>query len=688
MNKQQAKNRIENLRKEINHHRYLYHVLDRQEISDAALDSLKHELYKLETEHPDLVTSDSPTQRVSGKPLEKFEKVKHREPMLSIEDAFSPEEVKDWEKRIQKMIPNARFDYFAEIKMDGLAISLLYENGTLKTAATRGDGRVGEDVTQNVKTIEAVPLELRAPTDREIEDFVKRFRGKMDEKKFRKSIADFNGVVEVRGEVFMHKKVFDRLNKEQEKQELQKFANPRNVAAGSIRQLDPKITASRRLDFYAYGLFTDFGQTTYEQVNEILKLLGVKVNPLFAHCETLEDVVKFHNKVAKERGRLPYWTDGIVVYVNSVDAVKKLGVAGKAPRGLLAYKFPAEQSTTVVRKVHFQVGRTGALTPVATLDPVFIAGTTVTHATLHNIDEIERLGIAIGDTVIVEKAGDVIPKIVSVLPKLRTGKETSIPIPKQCPVCGSPVRREKDEVAIYCSNAKCFAKEKENVIHFVSRKAFNIDGLGIKIVEQLIDEGLIADAADIFTLTRGDVEPLERFAEKSADNLIRAIEASKRIALPRFLYALGIRHVGEETADALARRFGTLERLRKGSFHELEAVSDVGEVVAKSISEYMSNEKNSRFLDKLLRNGVKIEKAETEKQTLAGKTFVLTGTLETMTRDEAKEKIRARGGDVSGSVSKNTDYVVAGTEPGSKYDKAKKFGVTLLDEKSFLYLLK
>jgi len=688
MTPKEAKKRIEKLKEEINYHRYIYHVLDRQEISDAALDSLKHELYKLEQQYPEFITPDSPTQRVGGKPLEEFEKVRHEVPMLSMEDVFSPDELEEWKERIQKLLPHEKFDYYAEIKMDGLAVSLIYEDGIFKVGSTRGDGKIGEDVTQNLKTIEAIPLRLRIPSEKEIDRFLKKFDHHMEIKKFKDRLKDLRGKIEVRGEAFMSKKTFEELNREQKKKGEEEFANPRNAAAGSIRQLDPKITASRKLDFYGYALVTDLEQATHEQAHEILKLIGIKVNPLNRYCKNLEEVVKFHEFVYKNREKLPYWTDGIVAVVNNNEAFDKLGVVGKAPRGMIAYKFPAEQATTIILDVKWQVGRTGALTPVAHLKPVYIGGTTVTHSTLHNLDEIERLGVKVGDTVIVERAGDVIPKVVKVLPKLRTGKEKPIAVPKRCPICGGPVERKEGEVAIYCRNPKCFARDKEKILHFVSKKAFDIEGLGDKIVERFMNEGLISNPADIFTLTRGDIEPLERFAEKSAQNLIDAIEKAKKISLAKFIFALGILHVGEETSIDLANHFGSLEKIKKANLEELMKVPDIGEVVAKSIYEYFQNEKNLKLIDDLIKNGVKIEEVKRGKKILEGKTFVLTGELESMTRDEAKEKIRFLGGDVSSSVSKNTDYVVVGHEPGSKYEKAKLLGIKTINEREFLTMLK
>ncbi|HDQ22775.1 MAG TPA: NAD-dependent DNA ligase LigA [Candidatus Uhrbacteria bacterium] len=663
MTKEEAKKRIEKLKSEINHHRYIYHVLDRQEISDAALDSLKHELYELEQQYPDLITSDSPTQRVGGEPLAKFAKIKHRQPMLSIEDVFSFEELKKWQERIAKLAPRARLDYFAEVKMDGLALSLVYKNGILLSAATRGDGKTGEDITRNIKTIEAIPLRLI----------------NLDK------IKNPPQYIEIRGEVFMSKKVFEKLNKEQEKKNEKKFANPRNAAAGSVRQLDPKITASRQLNFYGYDLIDDLGQKTHQQSHELIKQIGIPINPLFAHCKNLGEVEDFYKKTQKQRDGLDYWIDGIVVNVNDIDLLKKLGVVGKTRRGMVAYKFPAEQATTIVENVSFNVGRTGVLTPVADLKPVLIGGTIVSRATLHNIDEIKRLGIKIGDTVILEKAGDVIPKVIQVLPKLRTGREKEIKIPDKCLICGSKIERKKAEVAIYCSNKNCFAVQFRKINHFV--KAMAIDGLGPKIIEQLMNEGLISNPADIYELEKGDLEPLERFGEKSAQNIIEAIDKSRKINLADFIYALGIRHVGEETAFALANYFAELPKITSASIEGLQKVPDIGSIVAQSIYDYFQDRKNLELIDKLLKQ-IKIEKTEKAKQTLAGKSFVLTGSLDSMARDEAKTMIRKLGGDISSSVSKKTDYVVAGSEPGSKFDKAKKLGVKIINENEFLKMIK
>jgi len=692
MTKEEAKKRIKKLKEEINYHRYLYHVLDRQEISDAALDSLKHELFKLEQQFPEFLALDSPTQRVGGEPLPEFKKWRHEVPMLSMEDIFSFEELSDWKNRIQKLSPHEEFDYYAEIKMDGLAVTLVYEDGLLQVGATRGDGKIGENVTKNLKTIEAIPLRLRVPTEKEVDEFIKKFRSSeanavsfasFDENKLRRSLSALHGHIEARGEVFMVKRIFKELNEAQEKAGLAPFANPRNAAAGSIRQLDSKITASRKLDFYGYALVTDLGQTTHEQAHEILKLIGIKVNPLNEYCAALNEVARYHKRVYKMRPSLQYWTDGIVVNINKIKTFEKLGVVGKAPRGIIAYKFPPEQATTRVSEVVWQIGRTGAVTPVAVMDPVFIAGTTVTHSTLHNIDEIGRLGLRIGDTVIIEKAGDVIPKVVKVLPHLRTGGERKIVPPAVCPMCGTRLVRKPDEVIIFCPNPKCFARSMERLVHFVSRKAFDIEGLGYKIVERFLDEGLIRDAADLYELEAGDILPLERFAEKSAANLIEAILKSKKISLAKFLYALGIRHIGEETAVDLANYFGSLEKIRQASREDLRSVPNVGGVMAESLYEWFREKNNASFVDRLLEH-VKIIKPTIGKQPLRGMKFVLTGSLESMARDEAKEKIRVLGGDVTSSVSKETDYVVAGREPGSKYDKAKRLGVKIINEKEFL----
>jgi len=675
MVKKEAKQRIEKLKRLINHHRYLYHVLDRQEISDAALDSLKKELFDLEQKFPEFITLDSPTQRIGGKPLEKFEKVRHPQPMLSFNDAFSEKDMKEWLERISKLLSEGEqkeIDFFCELKIDGLAIELIYESGILKTGSTRGDGVIGEGVTQNLKTIEAIPLKSRDQIEVQI-----RVRPGSDP-------------IIVRGEVFIPQKEFERLNKEQKKRSLAPFANPRNVAAGSIRQLDPKITASRHLDSYAYDLITDLGQKTHEQEHQILKTLGFKTNPHNKYCKDLVEVFKFHKFWQKERAKLPYEIDGIVVIINPNEIFGKLGVVGKAPRGSIAFKFALKQATTQIEDIKVQVGRTGALTPVAYLKPVQVGGVIISRATLHNEDEIKRLGVKIGDTVIVGRAGDVIPDIVKVLPELRTGKERRFKMPQKCPACDAKLIKPEDEVLWRCPNPKCFAQQRRYFYHFISKRAFNVVGLGPKIIDRLIEEGLVSDPADLFELEEGDLVPLERFAEKSAQNLIEAIQSRKKITLARFIYALGIRNVGEETALDLAEYFSSLEELKKASLVNLTAVMDIGPVVAQSIYDWFYQKRNLQFLEKLEKAGVKIEapKVKAKKLKIKGLTFVLTGSLETMTREEVKAKIRELGGEISESVSKKTDYVVVGKEPGSKYEKAKKLGLKTINEKEFLKMLK
>jgi len=687
MNKKQAQERIEKLKNLINYYRYQYHVLDKLEISEAALDSLKQELFQLEQQFPDLVTPDSPTQRVGGKPLEKFAKVKHPQPMLSFNDAFSEKDMTDWLERINKLLTPAeqkQVDFYCEPKLDGLAIELIYENGFFKIGSTRGDGLVGEDVTQNLKTIEAIPLKLR-----EVKEVVEELTAAgLKEIAVKIQKQGLKEVV-VRGEAIISKKDFAKVNQEQEKLGLPKFANPRNLAAGSIRQLDPKITAQRRLDSNCYELLTDFGQKTHEEKHKILKALGFKTNNKYSkYCRNLAEVFEFHKTTQNLRDKFPYEIDGIVVTVNNIKIFEKLGVVGKAPRGAIAYKFPLKQATTMVEDIKVQVGRTGAITPVAILKPVEVGGVTISRATLHNEDEIKRLGIKIGDTVIVGRAGDVIPDIIKVLPELRTGKEKEFKMPKTCPACGTKLIKPAGEALWRCPNPQCFARQREYFSHFV--RAFDIVGLGPKIIDRLIEEGLVSDPADLFKLKEGDLIPLERFAEKSAQNLIQAIQSKKEIPLARFIYALGIRNVGEETAQDLAEFFGSIEKMKKASLAELQKIKDIGPVVAQSIYNFFREKRNNEFLEKLKKVGVKIQyqKTKSKKQKLKGLTFVFTGGLETMTREEAKEKVRLLGGEVSESVSKKTDFVVVGKEPGSKLAKAQKLNVKIINEEQFKDLLK
>lgn len=676
MTKIEAKKRIEKLKKLINHHRYLYHVLDREEISQSALDSLKKELFDLEQNFPEFISLDSPTQRIAGKPLKKFEKVKHPQPMLSFNDAFSEKDINDWLERISKLLTPEevkQIDFFCELKIDGLAIELVYKNEILKSGSTRGDGIIGEDVTQNLKTIESIPLRLRK---KEIKGQERERRGTVPQ-------------VVVRGEVFISKKELERVNKEQLRQGLSLYANPRNLAAGSVRQLDPKITTSRCLDSFAYDLISDLGQKTHEEEHQILKTLGFKTNPHNKYCKDLKEVFEFHKFAQKLRERLIYEIDGIVVQVNNNKIFEELGVVGKAPRGAIAFKFPLKQATTVVEDIKVQVGRTGALTPVAYLKPVQIGGVTISRATLHNEDEIKRLGIKIGDTVIIGRAGDVIPDIVKVLPELRTGKEKTFKMPERCLVCGSKIIKSEGEVMSRCSNPKCFAQQRRYFEHFISKSAFDIVGLGPKIVDRFIEEGLVSDPADLFNLKEGDISILKRFGQKSAQNLISAIQSKKKIPLAKFIYALGIRNVGEETSQDLAEYFRTLEKLKKANFEELQKIMDIGPVVAESIFEWFSQKRNLEFLEKFKKAGIKIiEEKKPKYQPLKGKIFVLTGALETITREEAKEKIRLFGGEISESVSKKANFVVVGKEPGSKFEIARKLGVKIINEREFLKIIK
>lgn len=671
MTRAQAAKRIAKLRQEIDHHRYLYHVLDRQEISDAAIDSLKHELQQLEEQWPDLITLDSPTQRVGGKPLPQFIKVKHRSPMLSLTDAFSEDELKKWEERVRTLLHyRGPIEFYAEIKMDGLAVSLMYRGGILVEGSTRGDGWTGEDVTQNLKTIEAIPLRL------DLKALSPTLRRQAERE------------VEIRGEAFMSKKVFSVLNREQAKKKQLVFANPRNAAAGSIRQLDPKITASRRLSFFAYDLVTDLGQTKHSDGHELVKKMGVPTNPHNRIGKSLNEVIDYYRAIGTKRATLDYWTDGIVVNINDNTIFRKLGVVGKAPRGSIAVKYAAEQATTVVEEIIIQIGRTGVVTPVAVLRPVLIAGSTVSRATLHNQDEIDRLAVRKGDTVVIQKAGDIIPDIIKVLKNLRPKNAKPYRIPDRDPVSGIRIKRQPGEAHHYLTDRTAAAMQREQLIHFVSKAGFDIEGLGARIVDQLMRAGLIRRPVDFFKLKREDLLNLEGFAERKAAKLVAAIAKSKKIALARFLIALGIRHVGEETAVALAHRYGSLQKLMRATKDELESIQDIGGVVAQSIAQYFGEPTNQKLVGDLLAAGVTIKGQPVQRQSLAGKTYVLTGTLQSMTRDEAKARIRERGGDVSSSVSKQTTAVIAGTEPGSKYDKAKALGLPLLNEAALLKLIK
>lgn len=672
MNKSETKQRIEKLKKLINYHRYLYHVEDRQEITESALDSLKHELYTLEQQYPELITLDSPTQRVAGSPLRRFKKIEYKIPMLSIEDIFSEKELCDWEDYLKRLLPNETFEYFCEPKIDGFAVSLIYKEGIFVLGSTRGTGKVGEDVTQNLKTIESIPLRLRLPP--ETPGVFSSTPG----------VNRLAGFVEVRGEVYMEKNDFVKFNKKLDG----KYANPRNLAAGSIRQLDPKIALLRPLKFMAYDLVTDLGQERHSQEHRILGKLGFRSEEGLV-CKDISEVFDYWQKTAQRRGSLLYQIDGVVIVINQNTFFEKLGVVGKSPRGIRAFKFSPEQATTTVQDIKVQVGRTGTLTPVAILEPVEVGGVTISRATLHNEDEIKRLGLKIGDTVIVGRAGDVIPDIIKVLPELRSGSEKNFVMPRICPVCGSRVIRKKGEARHICTNPKCFAVQRENLYHFVSRQAFDILGLGPKIIDRLIDDGLVFNPADIFKLQKVDLLPLERFAEKSAQNIIESIQKSKnKASLSRFIYALGILHVGQETAFGLAQYFHDINKLSKASREELETVPGIGKVVAKSIYSWFRSKKNQKLIDDLLKSGIKIQAQLKVGKQLQGKTFMITGILESMARFKAHKKIRMLGGKPSSSISKETDYLVAGKKPGSKLDRAKELGVEIIGEKEFLEMIK
>jgi len=676
MTKADAKIRIGKLKAEINRYRRAYHIHDESLISDAALDSLKSELYDLEILYPDLVTADSPTQRVGGAPLKQFKKVSHVERMTSFNDAFSREDIEDWLTRLENYVGREiKREFYLELKIDGLAIELIYERGFLIQGATRGDGAVGEDVTQNLMTIEAIPLRLEEVNPLKIPE---------------KLI--------IRGEVFLTKKDFERINKEQVKKGEKIYANPRNVAAGSVRQLNPKITAGRKLDSFAYDVVTNLGQRKHEEEHELLHNLGFKTNKNNKLVNSLEAIFEFRDYWEKHRERLPYEIDGIVVIVNDNSVFEEAGVIGKAPRAAVAYKFSPREATTIVENIKIQVGRTGALTPVAVLKVVEVGGVKITHATLHNYDEIQRLGIKIGDTVVVSRAGDVIPQITQVLKELRTGHEKTFKMPEKCPVDGSRVI--KDNVIYRCSNRECGARIRENLYHFVARSAFDLRGLGPQIIDRFLDEGLITDAADIFSLTEGDIEPLERFGEKSAENIIGEIKKKKKITLPRFIYSLGILHVGEETSLLLADRFTRNSKGRKDisglldfyshlSNEELQKIPDIGPKVSESIHNWFRDSQNQRLLSRLKEAGVELEEFTIKAWgKLEGLTFVVTGSLESLKRDEVKNMIRNAGGKIAESVSRNTNYVVVGADPGSKFSKAQELGVKTLNEKEFLTLLR
>ena len=661
--------RLEKLKEAIEKYRYEYHVLDKSSISPEALDSLKRELVEIEIKNLELVTPDSPTQRVAGAPLPEFEKVAHKVPQWSFNDAFTEEDIRNFDERVRKRLnleseKKFNLEYVCELKIDGLKIVLEYEKGILVRAATRGDGKVGENVTQNIRTIESVPLKLRRPA-----------------------------ALIVEGEVWLAKSQFQKLNAKQKKQGEPEFANPRNIAAGSIRQLDPKITAARQLDVFVYDLASSGEPLPPTQFEELkyLEELGFKVNKHRQLCRNIEEVIGFWREWQKRASKEDYLIDGVVVKINERKLQEALGYTGKAPRWGIAFKFPAEQVTTVVEDIIFQVGRTGVITPVASLRPVSVAGSVVSRATLHNEDEIKRLDVRIGDTVILQKAGDVIPDIVQVVKELRTEKSHSFLWPKKIIECGGngKIERIKGESAWRCVDKNSFIIQKRRFYHFVSKHCFDIEALGPKKIDLLLAHGLISSYADIFSLKRGDVLVLPRFAEKSADNLLEAIEQAKKVSLPKFLAALSIPQVGEETAIDLANHFKNFEKIAAGSFEQLEKINGVGPIVAKSIVDWFKDKENKKLVSNLLKQ-VTIEKFVPEVSAggpLVGKTFVLTGTLKSLDRETAKQKIRERGGAVSETVSKKTSFVVVGDDPGSKAARAAALGVPQLSESEFLKLI-
>lgn len=670
MNKAQAKDRITKLKDLINDYRYHYHVLDESIMDDAAADSLKYELAQLESQFPDLITPDSPTQRVAGGVLPGFKKVEHQRRMLSLNDVFSQEEVAAWISRIQKAMPDERLTYFADIKMDGLACALIYEDGLLTKGVTRGDGFVGEDVTANIRTIESIPLALRQHTKYPL--FLK-------------------GVSEIRGEIVMYKHDFEQLNTERQKQGQTPFANPRNTAAGTIRQLDPNLVAERPLHFRAYDFLRLNAEEvpTNDYVYKVLPDLGFSVNKDATVLHSLEEIMGFVRLWQDKRQQLEFNTDGIVIKINDRRLFDRLGVAGKAPRAAIAFKYAAEQSTTKVKDIFVSIGRTGNATPVAVLEPVLIAGSVVQMATLHNESEVQRKDVRIGDTVIVHKAGDIIPEVVQSLPSLRTGKERIFKMPAYCPVCGTKLVKQKAEDAAWrCPNPSCPSRTWKQIQHFASKEALDIEGLGEKTVIALLDAGLIKDTADIYKLTPDKLIRLERFAGVSANKLYSAIQAKKYPPINRFVYGLGIRHIGVQTAIDLTKKFKSLDGLMNAKIDELAAVEGVGEIVAEAVVEYFSEPRSQRLLAKFKSLGVWPEPAQTTGGKLEGKNLVVTGTLNSMSREEAADKIRSLGGRFQTSVAKDTDYLVVGNAPGaSKITKARQLGTQIIDESTLLSLL-
>lgn len=668
MDKKEAKEKIEQLVEQLNRYAYEYYVLDAPTVPDAVYDQKFQQLLELEERFPDLVLDHSPTQRVGDEPLDAFEKVEHTVPMLSLGNAFDETELRDFDRRVRTGL-HEDVAYICELKIDGLAVSLTYENGKFVRGATRGDGRIGEDITSNLRTIRSVPLTIREKSK-----------------------------LEVRGEAFMPKASFIKLNEKREKAGESLFANPRNAAAGSLRQLDPKIAAARNLDLFLFG----YGEWevekeihTHSERLQFLQELGFKINPEWKKCSSIDEVIEYVNYWTENRSQLPYEIDGIVIKVDDLRQQEQLGYTARSPRWAIAYKFPAQEAVTTINDIELSVGRTGVVTPTAILTPVFIDGSTVSRATLHNADQIRELDIRLGDTVIIKKAGDIIPQVVRVIKEERSGDEVPYEMPEGCPACGTELVHLDDEVALRCMNPDCPAQLKEGIIHFVSRDAMNIDGLGEKVIEQLFQEELVNSIDDLYRLTREQLLPLERMGEKSVSNLLNAIEASKENSLERLIFGLGIRHIGAKAADILAREFETMERLQRATFDELIAIDEIGEKMAQAVVHYFSQEKVVELIQKLKDLGINMTykgrtevDVDEEANEFLNKTFVLTGKLENFTRKEAKDLIEAYGGKVTSSVSKNTDVVIAGEAAGSKYDRATKLGITIWDEAIFQEMIK
>ena len=665
---QDIKDRLKNLKKTIQEHDHAYYLLDDPIISDHEYDSLFQELKKIESENPHLITPDSPTQRVGGRPLDEFKQITHKKPMLSLGNAFGNDELNAFYKRVTETLDITDIEFSAELKFDGLAISLFYEEGVLKYAATRGDGSVGEDVTHNIKTMKVIPLRLKSDNPPKI--------------------------LELRGEVLMNKEDFLELNEQQKKQDLKVFANPRNAAAGSLRQLDPAVTAKRKLQFFAYGLGevdTSVHFDYHSQMIDFIESLGVPVSKYSEIVQNNIEMEAYFQKILGQRNALPFDIDGIVFKVNSIKSQNNLGFVSKAPRWAIAYKFPAEEAETIVNDITVQVGRTGAITPVARLKPVFVSGVTVTNATLHNEDEMNRKDIRIGDSVIVRRAGDVVPEVVRVILEKRPNHAIKFTMPKQCPICGSDIERIDGEAAQRCTGQyKCNAQIKQGISHFISRKAMNIDGLGEKIVDQLFEQGMLKNIADIYKLDFAVIENMDRFGKKSVENLKESIEISKKTTLGKFIYALGIRNVGEATSKELAAHFRSLDNLFNATVEDYLMVNDIGPVVAESLVKYFHNANNQQIINSIIASGISwptLKEINAINSKLNNQTFVVTGTLNSFSRDEIKDLIEANGGKVSGSVSKKTSYVIVGDNPGSKADKANELGVPIITEINLMEML-